>query len=84
MRTIIWSQSAVTDLERNFRFIAAQDSRAAEVVAGRIVAAIDSLAKRPIGRPSRLPDLYEKRVLKTKFVIVYDVAESAGYSQRTG
>lgn len=75
MRTILWSQAALTDFEDTAAYLAARDLQAARLVTGRIDAAIRQLAEMPSGRPGRVPGTYEKSVLRTPYIIAYTVAD---------
>ena len=55
--------------------IARRDEHAATLVANRIEAAVDLLAERAIGRPGRVSGTYEKRVLRTSYIVAYALSE---------
>ncbi len=76
MRTLHWSEDALSDLERTINFIGQQDPRAAHSIVERIEAAANMLAKRPIGRIGRMTDIFEKSVLKTNYIIAYKLTEA--------
>lgn len=76
MRTVSWESEALADLEEAFAFIAADSRQAALAIEGRILAAVDLLASRPIGRPSRMSNVWQKRVLKTPYIIAYHATET--------
>lgn len=76
MRTVLWEGEALADLEEALAFIAADSRQAALAIEGRILAAVDLLASRPIGRPSRMANAWQKRVLKTPYIITYDASET--------
>ena len=46
-----------------------------------LVGAIDWLARRPIGRPGKQPDTYEKRVTDTPYLFIYALSEAGGDEQ---
>ncbi|MGI3901411.1 MAG: type II toxin-antitoxin system RelE/ParE family toxin [Janthinobacterium lividum] len=75
MRDVVWSDDALQEFNRALTDIALEDERAATLVADRVEAAIDLLAERAIGRPGRVSGTYEKRVLRTSYVIAYALSE---------
>ena len=77
MRAIVWSDTALREVDRALRTLAEEDARAATLVADRVEAAINVLAERPIGRPGRVSGTYEKRVLRTPYIIAYALSDQA-------
>lgn len=75
MRDVVWSDDALREFNRALIDIALEDDRAATLVADRIEAAIDLLAERAIGRPGRVSGTYEKRALRTSYIIAYALSE---------
>jgi plasmid stabilization system protein ParE len=74
-RRIVWAPEALRDLSEQLSFIAAEDTRAAHLVVKRIDAAAKLLAGRPVGRPGRVAGTYEKQVLRTKYIIAYELPD---------
>jgi toxin ParE1/3/4 len=71
---IVWSRTAVADLEEVRRYIADDDPKAAQDIARRILEAVEQLAAFPMsGRAGRVPDTRELVVTGTPFVIPYTV-----------
>jgi len=72
-RNVVWAPEALRDLGEQLAFIAANNWQAAQLVRDRIAAAVELLAERPVGRPGRVAGTYEKRVLKTRYIIAYEL-----------
>jgi toxin ParE1/3/4 len=72
-RRIAWSARAASDYHAQLEFISEQDPANADLVDQRIMAAIETLAQRPIGRPGRVSGTYEKTVLKTGLIVAYEL-----------
>jgi toxin ParE1/3/4 len=78
-RRIAWGERATSDYHALLEFIADQDPANADLVDQRIMAVIETLAERPIGRPGRVSGTYEKTVLKTGLIVAYELsAETIG------
>lgn len=75
MRALVWSDDALREFEGAIGYVSRDNPRAASGMADRIEAAIDLLAKMPIGRPGRVKGTYEKRVLRTPYTVVYRLSE---------
>lgn len=71
MRKIHWSSDAERDYAGILDFAAERDPSYAERLEERILAAVELLAERPIGRPSRMSGASEKLVLRTPNIITY-------------
>lgn len=74
-RNVVWAPEALRDLGEQIAFIAADNWQAAQLVRDRIGAAVELLAERPIGRPGRVLGTYEKRVVKTRYIIAYELPD---------
>jgi toxin ParE1/3/4 len=72
-RKVIWAPKALADFDGQIAHIAGESRQNALLVADRIEAAVEGLAKKPLGRPGRLPGIYEKSVLKTSLIIAYEL-----------
>ena len=69
-----WPRTALRNLDEEATFVAADDPEAAQLVVGRILAAVAVLVEQPgIGRPGRVPGTRELVVTKTRYVIPYRV-----------
>ena len=69
-----WLRKALTNLDEEAAFIAAEDPAAASLVVRPIMAAVAELTDRPgIGRPGRVPGTRELVVARTRYVIPYRV-----------
>ena len=75
MRKILWSDDALNDFDAALFYIAKDNI----VAASRFLERIDTTARRlaitPIGHPGRVEGTYEKRVLKTPYIIAYALAD---------
>jgi toxin ParE1/3/4 len=76
MRSARWEQRALDDLREALTYIALESRPAALMLEERIRMAVELLEKRSIGRPTRLPDVFQKAVLKTPYTIFYRVEDS--------
>lgn len=77
-RRIRWSRRALDDLKAQIAFIAADNPKAARVIAQKIRSSGDLLAKRPTGRPGRVTGTREKLVVGLPYVIAYTVTSEPG------
>ena len=75
MRDVVWSSDALRDFTAAIGHIAKDNRRAASLVADRVDAAVQLLARQPIGHPGRVKGIYEKRVLNTPYIIAYALSE---------
>lgn len=74
---IIWSPTAISDLDHVHTFISEQNPKAASEVAALILGAVERLIEFPAsGRPGRLPETRELVVPGTPFIIPYRVLGS--------
>jgi toxin ParE1/3/4 len=76
-RRIAWSARAASDYHQQLEFIAQEDSTNADLVDQRILAAIELLAERPIGRPGRISGTYEKTIPKTGLIVAYELTSDS-------
>ncbi len=74
MRIIVWSATAIDQYDNAIDYLARQNQPAAARLAERIETAILALAKRPIGRPGERAGTFEKRILKTSYLLVYSLS----------
>jgi toxin ParE1/3/4 len=70
-RRIRWSDKAAADYHDHLTYIADDSPANAELVDKRIIAAIELLAARPIGRAGRVAGTYEKTVAGTSLIVAY-------------
>jgi addiction module RelE/StbE family toxin len=69
-----WLDDALADVAEIYRFVAADDPRAAARVVQRIQAAVRQLAEMPHrGRPGRWPGTRELVVARTRYIVPYRV-----------
>ena len=76
MRDVVWSDEALRDFASSIRHIAKDNRRAASVVADRVDATARLLAQTPVGHPGRVTRTYEKRVLRTPYIIAYALSDT--------
>ncbi len=81
-RRISWGGRATADYHAQLEYIAEQDLRNADLVNQRLMAAIEKLAERPIGRVGRVAGTYEKSVHKTSLIIAYALDDGILYILR--
>jgi toxin ParE1/3/4 len=71
---IIWSETAISNLNEIRRFIEHHKPEAARRLAQRILASVERLAEHPhLGRPGREPGTRELIVAGTPYIIPYRV-----------
>ncbi|MFQ5939545.1 MAG: type II toxin-antitoxin system RelE/ParE family toxin [Alphaproteobacteria bacterium] len=71
---IVWSPTAVRDLQHVRDCIAERNPRAATAVSRKILKAVQALSELPsTGRPGRLPDTRELVIPGTPFIVPYTV-----------
>jgi toxin ParE1/3/4 len=69
-----WLDDALADVTAIYRYVAADDPRAAERVVQRIQAAVHLVAQVPLrGRPGRWPGTRELVVPRTPYIVPYRV-----------
>lgn len=81
MRIIVWSRRALLELAHAIDYLAQRNLPAAQKIESRIIEATEKLARRPIGRPGKQPDTYEKLVNGAPYLIVYALADDADRGQ---
>jgi plasmid stabilization system protein ParE len=74
-RRVILVPAAISDFTNKMSYLAKREKRATQIVSDRIFGAIEFLAKKPVGRRGRVPGTYEKRVLKTNYIVAYDLPD---------
>lgn len=77
MRSVTWSGRALADLVGAIDYLAQHNLAAAQRIEARILETVDKLARRPIGRPGKQPDTYEKRVTDTPYLFIYALSKAA-------
>lgn len=73
MREVVWSNHARVQYLSALQYLAERNEPAAETLAERIQATLLALAKRPIGRPGQAEGTFEKIVLKTSYLLVFEL-----------
>ena len=73
MREVVWSAYAEAQYLSALEYLAQRNEPAAEKLAVRVEDTMRDLAKRPIGRPGQAADTFEKVVLKTSYLVVYEL-----------
>ena len=74
--TIVWSPTAVEDLEHLRATIEQYNPRAAAKMARAILLRLESLAEFPgMGKPGRIPHTRELVIPDTPFIVVYTTVE---------
>ena len=69
-----WLRKAVSNLDEEATYIAADDPAAARLVVKRVLEAVSQLEQQPdLGRPGRVPGTRELVVLKTRYLVPYRV-----------
>lgn len=69
-----WLRTAVSNLDQEAAYIAADDPSAARLIVKRVLDAVAQLEEQPdLGRPGRVPGTRELVVLKTRYLVPYRV-----------
>lgn len=76
MRRVRWSRRALDQLKRAISYIADHSPAAARVQHDLILETGEKLGRRPIGRPGQIANTYEKRVIGTRYRLVYRIDQS--------
>ena len=77
MRRLVWSEDALRDFDEALAHIARDNPANALLVADRIDETVSRLAGAPIGHPGRVTGSYEKRVLRTPYILAYALSDQA-------
>ncbi|WP_026942677.1 type II toxin-antitoxin system RelE/ParE family toxin [Hellea balneolensis] len=75
MRRVKWAEKAEAEFLEAIDYISDDNPNAAEAVRQRIIETANLLGRRPIGRPGRMLNVYEKTVLKTSYILAYEVTD---------
>jgi len=81
MRAVAWSGRALADLVGALDYLAQHNLAAAQRIEARILDTVDKLSRRPIGRPGKQPDTYEKRVTDTPYLLIYALSQAGGHER---
>jgi toxin ParE1/3/4 len=73
MRTVVWSAKSKSEADSQFEYLESHSLQGLQLVRSRLFEAVENLASMPIGRPGRVPGVFEKVVLKTSLIIVYEL-----------
>ena len=73
MNAVVWSESALDDLDSAIAYIAADNPVAARKVLERIDTAADGLGQAATGRRGRIAGTYEKSVRGLPYIIAYAI-----------
>lgn len=71
MRRVEWEPKARADLAKIVEYFADKDERAAALLLERIGEAARGLGRFDTGRPGRMPELREKSVPRTRYILAY-------------
>jgi plasmid stabilization system protein ParE len=74
LRAVVWSSRASRQYLDALQFLAERNEPAAAKLAERIRDTVHALAIRPIGRPGHASGTFEKVVLKTSYLLVYELS----------
>jgi toxin ParE1/3/4 len=75
VKRLLWRTAARGDLAKIIDHFADKDSRIGETLLDRIERAATALEKADTGRPGRMPNLREKSIARTKYILAYRVTE---------
>ena len=71
MRDVVWSDSALDDMDALAAYIAADSQSAALKVLARIDKTVENLSHAPTGRSGRVTGTYEKPVRGLPYIVAY-------------
>jgi plasmid stabilization system protein ParE len=72
-RPVLWSGKALVQFDAAIDYLAAHNLEAAQKLESRILETVAALSRRPIGRPGREPETYEKKITGTPYLVVYEL-----------
>jgi toxin ParE1/3/4 len=78
-RSVEWAEAALTDLEGQIAYIAADNPYAAQRVLDQINQSAAGLVDMIMGRPGRVSGTYEKLVAHLPYIIAFAVEGDAGW-----
>ena len=71
-----WLRQALHNLDSEASYIATDDPQAAQLVVGRVLEAVATLADQPaLGRPGRVAGTRELVVRRTRYIVPYRVRQ---------
>lgn len=73
IRTVVWSEDALRDLDQSIAYIAERNPVGAERVLADLQAAASGLATRSTGRPGRIAGTFEKSVSNRPYIVAYAI-----------
>ncbi|MBJ7577432.1 type II toxin-antitoxin system RelE/ParE family toxin [Devosia sp. MC532] len=71
MRRIVWTQTALDDLQNQLRYLATADDRLPLRIVAQLRADIDKLSALPSGRPGRVRGTFEKSLIHLPYIVAY-------------
>jgi toxin ParE1/3/4 len=77
VRDVVWSETALDDMDAAAAYIANDNQVAARNVLDQIEATAERLGRRAIGRPGRVSGTYEKSVIGLPYIIAYALTSSS-------
>lgn len=75
MKRLLWQAQARDDLANLIGYFADKDPRVAGLLLDRIQRAASALTRTDTGRPGRMPNLREKSVARTSYILAYRATE---------
>jgi toxin ParE1/3/4 len=75
VKRLLWQAQARADLAKIVDHFADNDPRIGETLLDRIQRAAAALVKTDTGRPGRVPNLREKSVARTSYILAYRVMD---------
>ena len=79
MRDVVWSDSALDDMDSLAAYIAADNRTAALRVLDRIERTAENLSHAPTGRPGRVAGTFEKSVRGLPYIIALNLLRIDGH-----
>jgi toxin ParE1/3/4 len=76
MRTVVWSDDALDDIDALLRHVAHDSPQGALTLVDRIDQAASALADFATGRPGRVAGGYEKVVGRTPYIVAYALTDN--------
>jgi toxin ParE1/3/4 len=82
VREVVWSDSALDDMDSLAAYIAADNRAAALKVLDRIDRAVENLSHAPTGRSGRVAGTYEKPVRGLPYIVAYALQRKSTGGER--
>lgn len=73
MKRVRWAPEALRDLKSAFSYVSSHNETTALAMIDRLKEAGDRLGRHAVGRPGRNPGTYEYSVVRTSYILAYEL-----------